>query len=141
ATAQSRQLDLAPLALHPDTDAERETRLVERVRAGDRLAFGALVGRHLEHALALAYRVLRHRQDAEDLVQDAFLAALQHIDDFELTRSFWPWLSRIIVNRGLDLISSRSTRNVDALVDEVSDTRPTPVEFAERGEIREQFQR
>ena len=52
-----------------------------------------------------------------------------------------PWLSRIIVNRGLDLTASRSTRTVDALVDEVSDTRPTPVEFAEQGEIREQFQR
>ena len=127
------------LGTSDDSDLDRE--LLERVRTGERDAFGRLVERYLPRAMALAMRLLRHREDAEDLVQDAFLAALQHIDSFDLTRSFWPWLSRIIVNRGLDLTSSRSTRTVDALVDEVSDTRPTPAEFAEHGEIREQFQR
>jgi RNA polymerase sigma-70 factor (ECF subfamily) len=91
--------------------------------------------------MALAMRLLRHREDAEDLVQDAFLASLQHIDSFDLTRPFWPWLSRIIVNRGLDLASSRSTRTADSLGDDVSDTGPTPSESVEQGEIREEFRR
>jgi RNA polymerase sigma-70 factor (ECF subfamily) len=91
--------------------------------------------------MALAMRLLRHREDAEDLVQDAFLAALQHIDSFDLTRPFWPWLSRIVVNRGLDLAASRSARAADALGDDVSDSRPTPAESAERGEIREEFRK
>jgi RNA polymerase sigma-70 factor (ECF subfamily) len=91
--------------------------------------------------MALAMRILRHREDAEDLVQDAFLAALQHIDSFDLSRPFWPWLSRIIVNRGLDLSASRSTRAVDSIGDDISDTRPSPAESAERSEIREEFLR
>jgi RNA polymerase sigma-70 factor (ECF subfamily) len=86
-------------------------------------------------------RLLRHREDAEDLVQDALLAALQHIDSFDLSRPFWPWLSRIIVNRGLDVSASRSARDVTVLEDDVSDTRPNTVESAERGEIREEFRR
>jgi RNA polymerase sigma-70 factor (ECF subfamily) len=86
-------------------------------------------------------RLLRHREDAEDLVQDAFLAALQHIDSFDLSRPFWPWLSRIIVNRGLDLAAARSTRISQGLTEEVRDSRPSPAEAAERGEIREEFRR
>jgi len=86
-------------------------------------------------------RLLRHREDAEDLVQDAFLSALQHIESFDLSRPFWPWLSRIIVNRGLDLAASRSARSTDFLAESVSDARPTPAESAERGEIRDEFQR
>ena len=91
--------------------------------------------------MALAMRLLRHREDAEDLVQDAFLAALQHIDSFDLSRPFWPWLSRIIVNRGLDVSASRSARDVAVLGEDVSDSRPDPAQSAEQSEIRDQFRR
>jgi RNA polymerase sigma-70 factor (ECF subfamily) len=91
--------------------------------------------------MSLAMRLLRHREDAEDLVQDAFLAALQHIDSFDLSRPFWPWLSRIIVNRGLDVVASRSTRSAESLGDDLSDMRPSPADEAERGEIRDEFRR
>ena len=91
--------------------------------------------------MALGMRLLHHREDAEDLVQDAFLAALQHIDTFDLSRPFWPWLSRIIINRGLDLSASRSARSAEVLGDEVSDAGPSPAEAVERGEIRDEFRR
>lgn len=91
--------------------------------------------------MTLAMRLLRHREDAEDLVQDAFLAALQHIDSFDLSRPFWPWLSRIIVNRGLDLAASRSARDLAVLREDVTDSRPMPDESAEQGEIRDEFRR
>jgi RNA polymerase sigma-70 factor (ECF subfamily) len=127
------------LRTNDDSDLDRE--LLARVRDGEREAFGQIVERYLPRAMALAMRLLRHREDAEDLVQDGFLAALQHIDGFDLSRPFWPWLSRIIVNRGLDLASSRSTRSTEALNEDVSDARPSPADSAERGEIRDEFQR
>jgi RNA polymerase sigma-70 factor (ECF subfamily) len=111
------------------------------VRAGDPAAFDVLVRRYLSRAYAVAYRILGHREDAEDLVQDAFLSALQHIDSFDLSRPFWPWLSRIIVNRGLDLAASRSARSTDSLPQDVRDARPSPAESAEREEIRDEFAR
>lgn len=122
-----------------DFDHERE--LLERIRAGERDAFGELVGRYVSRAMALAMRLLRHRQDAEDLVQDAFLSALQHIDSFDLSRPFWPWLSRIIVNRGLDVAAARTSRATYALDEDVRDNRPSPAEVMERGEVRERFSR
>jgi RNA polymerase sigma-70 factor, ECF subfamily len=131
----------ASLVLRTNDDSDRERELLTRVRAGEREAFGELVEGYLQRAMSLAMRLLRHREDAEDLVQDAFLSALEHLDSFDLTRPFWPWLSRIIVNRGLDLAAARSKRAVYALDEDVSDTRPSPAESAERGEIQDEFRR
>jgi RNA polymerase sigma-70 factor (ECF subfamily) len=116
-------------------DAQVERSLVERVQAGDRSAFGALVERHMARAFRLAYRVLQQREDAEDLVQDAFLSALQHIDAFDARRPFWPWLSRIVVNRGLDLVASRAVRATEPLPDDLFDRGASPADAAERAEI------
>lgn len=141
-TAPARiDISRASLVLRTADESDRERELLVRVRGGERDAFGELVQRYLQRAMALARRLLHHREDAEDLVQDAFLSALQHIDSFDLSRPFWPWLSRIIVNRGLDLAASRSTRASSALTEEVSDAGPSPAEAAERGEVRDEFRR
>ena len=139
ATAQEKRRGTLVLRTSDDSDLDRE--LLARVRNGEREAFGQVVERYLPRAMALAMRLLRHREDAEDLVQDAFLAALQHIDGFDLSRPFWPWLSRIVVNRGLDMVSSRTARGTDSLAEDVTDGRPTPAESAESGEIRDEFER
>ena len=113
--------------------------MVTRVRQGDREAYGALVERHLDRALALSVRLLHHREDAEDLTQDAFLAALDHIEAFDDTRPFWPWLSRIIVNRGLDLAAARDVRVTEPLPDDAFDPGQSPADAAERAEILSRF--
>ncbi|MDE3128585.1 MAG: RNA polymerase sigma factor, partial [Gemmatimonadota bacterium] len=120
-------------------EADDERLLIARVRDGDREAYGARVERHLDRALALSRRLLHHRQDAEDLAQDAFLAALQHLDAFDGARPFWPWLSRIIVNRGLDLAAARAVRVTESLPDEARDPGQGPAEAAERAEILARF--
>ncbi len=120
-------------------EAHQERDWVARARAGDREAYGALVSRHIDRALALAVRLLHHREDAEDLVQDAFLAALQHLDAFDENRPFWPWFSRILVNRGLDLAAARAVRVTESLPDEVFDAGLDPAEAAERAEILTRF--
>ncbi|HEY4217903.1 MAG TPA: sigma-70 family RNA polymerase sigma factor [Gemmatimonadaceae bacterium] len=119
-------------------EALDEQRLIESVKAGDRDAFGALVTRYLPRALSLGMRILRHREDAEDLVQDAFLSALKHIDNFDPCRPFWPWLSRIIVNRGLDLSASRTVRRSETLDERLADRTSSPAADAERSDFYEQ---
>jgi RNA polymerase sigma-70 factor, ECF subfamily len=140
-TATAGDISRASLVLHANDASQEERELLARVRAGDREAFGRVVELYLPRAMSLAMRLLRHREDAEDLVQDAFLAALQHIDRFDLSRPFWPWLSRIVVNRGLDLASSRSTRVAESLPEDLSDMGPSPADAVERGEIRDEFRR
>jgi len=140
-TATAHDISRASLVLSTGDALHLERELLTRVQNGEREAFGQVVERHLPRAMALAMRLLRHREDAEDLIQDAFLAALQHIDSFDLSRPFWPWLSRIIVNRGLDVAASRSVRTAESLGDDLSDSNPSPADVAERGEIRDEFRR
>jgi RNA polymerase sigma-70 factor (ECF subfamily) len=115
--------------------AAAEQCLIERAREGDAEAFGALVECYLPRALRLAMRLLHQREDAEDLVQDAFLSALRHIDSFDPHRPFWPWLSRIIVNRGIDLSAARSIRASSELTPDLADSGESPSAGAERDDI------
>ncbi|HEX6927230.1 MAG TPA: sigma-70 family RNA polymerase sigma factor [Longimicrobiaceae bacterium] len=116
-----------------------DTELVERVRAGDVEAYDLLVVRHMKRAYSVAYRLLGQREDAEDLVQDAFLAALEKIDTFKQGRSFAPWFYRILVNRGLNSRKSRSLRRMDALPPEISDASRSPLRDTERAELKERL--
>jgi RNA polymerase sigma-70 factor (ECF subfamily) len=75
--------------------------LIDRVRRGDSAAFDSLVRLHMRAAFALAYRIVGQREDAEDLVQDSFIAALDHLDSFDTSRAFGPWFHRIVVNRAI----------------------------------------
>jgi RNA polymerase sigma-70 factor (ECF subfamily) len=136
-TAPPPPRDFAGPVLVSDA-ASDEQRVIESVRAGNQEAFGVLVQRYLPRALALAMRILRHHEDAEDLVQDAFLSALRHIDKFEPTRPIWPWMSRIIVNRGFDLAAARSLRFTEVLGNDAADQASSPALDTERSEFYEQ---
>ena len=114
--------------------------LVERVRVGDFAAYDTLVARHMRSAFAIAYRVLGQREDAEDLVQDAFMVALEKIDTFRDGHRFAPWFFRILVNRGLNARKARSLRQMDALPTELSTREPTPHVEAERSQLRERIE-
>lgn len=116
-----------------------DSELVELVRAGDVAAYDLLVTRHMKRAYSVAYRLLGQREDAEDLVQDAFMAALEKIDTFKVGRSFAPWFYRILVNRGLNSRKSRSLRRMDALPPEISDSSRSPLRDTERAELRERL--
>ncbi len=112
---------------------ERDATLVARVRAGDTRAFDALVHAYMRQAFQLAYRVVGHREDAEDLVQESFLAAYQYLDSYDSERPFGPWLMRIVLNRGSNLRRSRTRRETEPEVDAVS-TAPSALEESERAE-------
>jgi RNA polymerase sigma-70 factor (ECF subfamily) len=111
--------------------------LVERVRRGDADAYDLLVTRHMKRAFAIAYRLLGHREDAEDLVQESFLVALEKIDTFKTGLRFSPWFFRILVNRGLNARKSRSVRRTDELAPELTAGGASPLRQAEQAELRE----
>jgi RNA polymerase sigma-70 factor, ECF subfamily len=117
-------------------DAAQDTLLVERVLRGDAEAYGDLVRRHMRRAFAIAYRILEHREDAEDVVQDTFLRALERIDSLDTRRPFHPWLYRIVVNQALNYRRSRSRRATEVLPDAVAATAATPEDNAEAALLR-----
>lgn len=134
-TPEHTRLEAHPRPVLITDSSLEEQGILEAAARGDSSAFGLLVERYLPRAIALASRILRHREDAEDLVQDAFLSALRHIEDFDVARPFWPWLSRIIVNRGLDLAAAQSVRVAQSLGDDVPDRSDSPAVAAERSDF------
>jgi RNA polymerase sigma-70 factor (ECF subfamily) len=82
--------------------------------------------------------VLGHREDAEDVVQEAFLAALANIRTFDTSRKFGPWLYRIVVTRGLNFRKSRSRRTAEPLEDAaVASAEAGPAASAEQAGLKE----
>jgi RNA polymerase sigma-70 factor, ECF subfamily len=125
-----------PAKASEQLDEADDSVLVERVRGGDTRAFDVLVTRHMRRAFNVAYRVLGHREDAEDLVQDAFVAALENIDTFDTSRAFGPWFYRIVVNRGLNARKARSIRKTEELPLEAASPGTLPDRAAERAELQ-----
>lgn len=72
--------------------------LVERVRAGDQLAFEALMRRHNRRLYRVARSMLRDGAEAEDALQEAYLSAFRAVADFRADASLATWLTRIVVN-------------------------------------------
>jgi RNA polymerase sigma-70 factor (ECF subfamily) len=116
-------------------DGTQESELIEAARRGDNAAFDELVSRHMKRAFALAHRLLGHREDAEDLVQDAFVAAIQNIDRFDTRRAFGPWMMRIVFNRAMNLRKSRARRQTEEIPETTAGSGASPLELAERSEL------
>jgi len=74
------------------------TRLVERARDGDDIAFSELVDLDGDRCYAIAYRILRDAERAQDAVQQAFLIAWRELPSLRDTERFGPWLHRLLVN-------------------------------------------
>jgi RNA polymerase sigma-70 factor (ECF subfamily) len=118
---------------------EEERRLVHRVREGDVAAFDALVRRYYNQAGAVARRLMENREDAEDLVHDAFLRALDRIETFDESRDFGPWFYRLLINLGINARRSRSRRRTEPEPIDAESTLATPDQETLRSEIRTRF--
>jgi RNA polymerase sigma-70 factor (ECF subfamily) len=84
--------------------------LVEALLAGDPAAPRRLVERFQSEVFALCYRMMGHRQDAEDAAQETFVRALRGIGGFDSGRPFRPWLLGIAANRCRTALTRRSRR-------------------------------
>jgi len=84
-----------------------DRRLVERATQGDRDAYGVLVQRHQHRVFNLAFQVLRNREDALDVAQEAFVKAFVSLSSFKGEASFTTWMHRIVVNLAIDSLRRR----------------------------------
>jgi RNA polymerase sigma-70 factor (ECF subfamily) len=89
-----------PASDNPIIDAEQV--LLHRLRAGDRAAFAAWVQQHQRALFAVAWRYVKNDQDAQDVVQAAFIRAWQGLPTFRGDSSLRTWLYRIAVNLALN---------------------------------------
>src|SRR5215467_9327829 len=92
-------------------DATETAAVLARARQGDSDAFRALVERHSRAVFRLAFRMTGNEQDAEDVVQEAFLRAYKQLGRFESRANFGTWLYRIVANCSVDLMRAKQSRH------------------------------
>ena len=111
---------MTPLSLYTEAPAALLTgdaELLTRLRAGDELAFEELVRRETRHLLAVARRLLRNDDDAQDAVQQAFLSAFRALPSFNGQSRITTWLHRIVTNAALMKLRTRGRRPEDSIDD------------------------
>jgi RNA polymerase sigma-70 factor (ECF subfamily) len=99
--------------------AREERAWVRGAQRGSAPDLEALFDAHWERAHRAAYLVVHDAALAEDIAQEAFLAAVRNLDRFDRRRPFGPWLHRIVVNRAIDAARARSLRREAVLEDTV----------------------
>jgi RNA polymerase sigma-70 factor, ECF subfamily len=83
---------------------------IQGARRGSEADFEALFRHHWPRAYRAAYLVVHDAAAAEDIAQEAFLAAVRAFDRFDRRRPFGPWLHRIVINRAIDWSRARALR-------------------------------
>ena len=131
-----------------EAPVDDEIELVARARKGDAASFSVLLRRYEGKIFRLAMNITQNREDAEDVLQEAFLKAYEHLDQFQGNSRFYTWIVRIAVNQALmKLRKRRSDRTVsldeqidtgeDTVVREIAAWDPDPEERFSREELHE----
>ncbi len=94
---------------------QNETELVTQARAGDVEAFTTLLRQYDRYVYRVAFHITENREDAEDVMQEAFYKAFAHMDQFQGNSLFYTWLVRITVNEALMKVRRRGSEKVLSL--------------------------
>jgi len=128
--------------------ASDELILVRAAKAGDTGAFEQLVKRYDRNVFRIAHHITQNREDAEDVVQDAFLKAYGNLTQFQEQSKFYTWLVRIAVNEALMKLRRRRPERMisldeevkteeDSMPREVADWTPNPEQQYSQAELRD----
>jgi RNA polymerase sigma-70 factor, ECF subfamily len=127
-----------------ESDKQEEKLLIERLKQGERSAFDVLVQRYRQQGFAICYNLVGNPEDAQDVLQDAFIKVYRNIKNFRGDAAFTTWFYRILTNCSLDLLRKKKVLNkhfIEPLTDEegkehdVADAHSEPVRILSRQEF------
>ncbi len=126
------------MAGKPDYVNEDDESLMVYIRNGDHEAFAALVTRHSRMFYAAAYRMCSHQEEAEDIVQDAFLKLWKNPErwDPENGAKFTTWFYRVVTNQALDHVRKKKPFSKSDILDKFEDDRPDQLESLEESRLQ-----
>lgn len=126
----------------------KTTELVRQIKAGDpdSAAFTELMNLYYNSLFSLAHRMLKNRQECEDVIQETFIRVLMHIDKYDASKKFTTWIHQITKNLCLDLIRRKKARPQQLLADDQAFNNPqsarrSPEEECLEREQAEEFRR
>lgn len=108
-----------------------DARLVELTQGGDTRAFDELVKRYRDKVYRLAYKILRHEDDAAEALQDAFLSAFRGLKNFKAESTFSTWLYRVTTNAALMKYRKRREGHISLEQSQSKDENSHPIELAD----------
>ncbi len=115
-----------------DLPASPDRALAEQVLAGDEGAFRQLYRRHTPRLLQLALRLLGGAEaDAEDVVQDTWIKAVEKLDTFRWESAFGTWLHAIALNVSREAVRKRGRRQETPFPEQMEPAAPAPFERVE----------
>lgn len=109
------------------SEREADLQLVERVRQGDKRAYGLLVEKYRRKLLRLLSRMVRDPDEVEDIAQEAFIKAYRALPQFRGDAAFYTWLYRIAVNTAKNHLASRG-RSMPTVSDQALNDEDEPDE-------------
>lgn len=121
-----------------DAEGVEDAGLAAGAAAGDGAAFDRLVERYSHRIFTHLYRLVRNREEAEDLTQETFLRAYRNLHRFDTTRPFKSWVYKIATNAGLNALRSRRRRGVALPLDGQESVAQHPAESPRR-EMRDEL--
>jgi RNA polymerase sigma-70 factor, ECF subfamily len=125
----------------PSEASISDANLVRRALAGDARAFSELVARYQRAAYLVAYGVTRRHEDAEDVAQEAFLVALERLEECREPDRFAGWFTTIVKNRARNLLRREQLREGEPIPFHAPSAQPGPERNAERAELRGRLSR
>jgi len=139
---QESIMDIAGTLERAKAESWSDAEIVERIKSGETALYEILMRRYNQRLYRVALAILRNDAEAEDVMQDAYVRAYRHLDQFAARAPFSAWLTRIAVNEALARRRSRARNEefdgVDAeggLSMKMVDTAPDPEETATRTEL------
>jgi len=108
-----------------------DTRLVQLSQAGDTRGFDELVVRYRDKVFRLAFKILRHEDDAAEALQDAFLSAFRGLKNFKAESTFSTWLYRVTTNAALMKYRKRREGHISLEQSQSKDEGSQPMELAD----------
>ncbi|MCB9685094.1 MAG: sigma-70 family RNA polymerase sigma factor [Alphaproteobacteria bacterium] len=115
-TARSQERAMEERAASREADRE----LLEAVLKGDGTAYRGLVEKYQGRVYAMVYGMLRNREDARDVTQEAFVKAYRNLESFRLESSFYTWIYRIAMNLAIDFTRKRKRRETSGFDENIA---------------------
>ena len=113
-------LDQSGLNIHED--------LISRCRTGDRDAHYKLYKLYSKAMFNVGYRITRSEEEAEDVLQEAFISAFRNLDHYRGDATFGAWLKRIVVNKALNVLNKRKHESMPDENEQWDVAEPEPIE-------------
>jgi RNA polymerase sigma factor (sigma-70 family) len=102
--------------------------LVERCKQGDISAYTAMYHKHAKELYNTIHRIIRHTAESEDILQETFVTAFQHIGSFQQKSSFRTWIKRIAINKSITELRKKKMRFVSFDSEEIRESEDQPVD-------------